>query len=192
MDRLRHYINQISPLTDPAWAVVSAFFVPVTLRRNEYFAVAGRVETTAAFVVNGILRAFYRNSDGLEYNKTFFMADDFLGAFSSLVTGQTNQIYIQALTDCDLFVADYVALTRLYDTYPDWERFARRLAEGYFVYKEKRELELVMLNADERYLQFRDDYPDLEQRIPQYHVASYLGITPTQLSRVRAKVFGRV
>lgn len=189
MNRLRQYINQISPLSDPAWAEVSSFFVPITLLKNDYFALAGRVETTAGYVTEGLLRAFYRNADGVEYNKTFFVADDFMGAFSSLVTGQTNQIYIQALTDCKLFVADYVALTRLYDTYPDWERFARRLAEGYFVYKEQRELELVLLNADERYRQFREDYPGLEQRIPQYHVASYLGITPTQLSRVRAKIF---
>jgi CRP-like cAMP-binding protein len=191
VNRLRQYINQVSPLTDPTWEEVSSFFAPVTLRRNDYFALAGRVETTAAYVAEGLLRAFYRNADGLEYNKTFFVTDDFMGAFSSLVTGQINQIYIQALTDCDLFVADYTVLTRLYDAHPDWERFGRRLAEAYFVQKEQRELELALLNADERYLRFRAEYPGLEQRIPQYHVASYLSITPTQLSRVRAKVFTR-
>ncbi|RYC69727.1 MULTISPECIES: Crp/Fnr family transcriptional regulator [Spirosoma] len=191
MQRLRQFINQIAPLTDSTWEVVSALFTPTTLRKNEYFALAGRVETTAAYVTQGVLRGFYRHANGLEYNKTFFVDNDFVGAYSSLVTGQPNQIYIQALTDCELFSADYSALTRLYQTHPDWERFARCLAEGYFVYKEKRELELVLFKADERYVRFREEYPMLEQVVAQYHVASYLGITPTQLSRIRAKVFHR-
>jgi CRP-like cAMP-binding protein len=189
LERLRRYIEQISLLSDTTWATVAASFSPGQLRKGAYFAEAGRVETAAAYVCSGVLRGFYRNAEGAEYNKTFFVADDFMGAFSSLVTGQSNAIYIQALTDCDLLITDYTALSRLYDTCPDWERFARKLAEGYFVYKEQRELELVLLDADERYLRFRDEYPGLEQLIPQYHVASYLGITPTQLSRIRAKVF---
>ncbi len=192
MNRLRQYINQVSPLSEPAWQAVAALFTVQSLAKNEYLAEAGRVETTAAYVVEGALRAFYRNEKGTEYNKTFFTADDFIGAFSSLVTGQPNQIYIQALTPCSLFVVDYPSLTGLYDVYPDCERFARRLAEGYFVYKEQRELELVLRNADERYLQFRQEYPGLEQLIPQYQVASYLGITPTQLSRIRAKMASKL
>ncbi|GAA4405155.1 Crp/Fnr family transcriptional regulator [Nibrella viscosa] len=191
MNRLRSYIEAVAPIQEVTWNVVAELFRPQRLVKNEYFALAGRVEHTAAYVAEGILRAFYRDADGLEYTKTFFMADDFVGAFSSLVTGQTNQIYIQALSDCELFIADYPALTRLYDTHPDWERFARKLAEGYFVFKEQRELELALLNADERYLRFRAEYPGLEQHIAQYHVASYLGITPTQLSRIRAKIFAR-
>lgn len=189
INRLRHYIEQISPLTEETWQVVAPLFRGQTLRKQDHFALASRVETTAAYITEGILRAYYRTANGQEYNKTFFMADDFIGAFSSLVTGQPNAINIQALTPCQLLVADYAALTALYDQHPDWERFARRLAELYFVYKEQREVELALLNADERYVRFRDDYPGLEQCIPQYQVASYLGITPTQLSRVRAKVF---
>jgi len=192
MNRLRQYINQVSLLSEPAWQAVAALFTVQSLAKNEYLAEAGWVETTAAYVAEGALRAFYRTEKGTEYNKTFFTADDFIGAFSSLVTGQPNQIYIQALTPCSLFVVDYPSLTGLYDVYPDCERFARRLAEGYFVYKEQRELELVLRNADERYLQFRQEYPGLEQLIPQYHVASYLGITPTQLSRIRAKMASKL
>jgi hypothetical protein len=75
----------------------------------------------------------------------------------------------------------------LYNTFPALERFARKLAESYFVLKEKREIELVLLEAGERYLIFQKEFPGLENRIPQYHIASYLGITPTQLSRIRAK-----
>ena len=67
------------------------------------------------------------------------------------------------------------------------EKVARRLAELYFVNKEQREIEIVLWNADERYIIFQRDYPQLEQIIPQYQIAFYLGITPTQLSRIRRK-----
>ncbi|MGE4347904.1 MAG: Crp/Fnr family transcriptional regulator, partial [Flavobacteriaceae bacterium] len=64
----------------------------------------------------------------------------------------------------------------------------RKLAEQFFVHKEQREVNIVMLDADKRYLIFQQEFPFLEQLIPQYHIASYLGITPTQLSRIRRKL----
>jgi len=68
---------------------------------------------------------------------------------------------------------------------------ARKLAEIFFVQKEQREIEIVLLDADRRYSLFQKQFPQLEQQIPQYHIASYLGVTPTQLSRIRRKRLGR-
>lgn len=162
-------------------------FSEVELKKGDYFACEGRVETNLGFLKNGVLRAFYRSSEGLEYNKTFFTENEFFGAYSSLVTGQINQINIQALTDCTILMADYEGITRLFEEYREIEKLARVLGEYLYVYKEKREIELVILQADERYKRFRKEYPNLENLIPQYHIASYLGITPTQLSRIRMK-----
>jgi CRP-like cAMP-binding protein len=79
----------------------------------------------------------------------------------------------------------------LYDKFPDLERVGRRLAEFYFVDKEQREIEIVLLDAEKRYQIFLQQYPGLSQLIPQYHIASYLGVTPTQLSRIRRKLTGK-
>ena len=125
--------------------------------------------------------------EGTEYNKHFFVSNNFTGGYSSLVTQKTNQINQQALTDCKLYVAPYSQIIALFDAHQDLERFARKLAELYFVHKEKREVDIVLMDASKRYLQFQQEYPALEQIIPQYHIASYLGITPTQLSRIRRK-----
>ncbi|MOA17990.1 hypothetical protein D3C78_1382750 [compost metagenome] len=65
------------------------------------------------------------------------------------------------------------------------------MAENYFVDKEEKEIEIVLLDADKRYELFQQKFPDLEQLIPQYHIASYLGITPTQLSRIRRKLVSK-
>ncbi len=90
-------------------------------------------------------------------------------------------------TDCLILKANYEKITNLYDSTPKFERLSRILAEHFFVSKEKREIELVMLDASERYEIFKKEHSNLGNLIPQYHIASYLGITPTQLSRIRAK-----
>jgi len=88
-------------------------------------------------------------------------------------------------------VANFEEFSRLYLSCPDLERAARILAERFFVQKEQREIELVVLDADQRYRLFQQQFPQLENQITQYHIASYLGITPTQLSRIRRKLAQR-
>ena len=134
-----------------------------------------------------MLRAYYSNDQAEEYNKTFFTENNFVGAYSALITQEKNLIDIDCLTDCSLLVATYQWITKLYDQHPQVERLARILAEQFFVRKEKREIELVTLEAKERYAIFQQEHPQLEQLIPQYHIASYLGVSPTQLSRIRAQ-----
>lgn len=187
MTELYKYLNSISPLQDQTWSNVENLFTEQTLQKGEYFIKEGETAKTIGFLKSGTIRAFYRNNEGLEYNKHFFVAHNFVGGYSSLVTESPNTINLQALTDCNILVANYEEIKKLYDLFPDFERVGRRLAEFYFVNKEKREIEIVLLNADERYLLFQKKYPQLEQLIPQYHIASYLGITPTQLSRIRRK-----
>ncbi|NBW35638.1 MAG: Crp/Fnr family transcriptional regulator [Cytophagia bacterium] len=187
MTELYHFFNAISPLQDETWKKVETLFSKKELAKGEYFINEGEVAQEIAFLRSGIIRAFYRNKEGIEYNKHFFVPNNIIGGYSSLVTATPNKIVQQALTDCELLVANYTDILACYDKYPDFERVGRRLAEFYFVAKEQREIEIVLLNADERYLIFRKEYPALEQLIPQYHIASYLGITPTQLSRIRRK-----
>ncbi len=167
--------------------MILALFTEKKFNKNDYFAKKGELSTKFAFVSSGVMRAFYRNAEGNEYNKTFFSKDTFIGAYTSLISGEPNLINIQCLTDCKLYVGNYKGLVSLYDQYPKIERLSRILAERFFMLKEKREIELVMLEATERYEIFKNEHPTLENLIPQYYIASYLGITPTQLSRIRAK-----
>jgi len=184
---LQQMLFSLLPHSGEAWSDFSAIFTESHLRRGDYFALEGRVEMRFGFLLQGVMRAFYRNQEGVEYNKTFFTAHDFFGAYASLVTGKPNRIHVQALTDCTLLSASYRDLTALFPRHRSLETLARLIAERFYIEKEQREIELVLLQADERYRIFRDNYPGLENDIPQYHIASYLGITPTQLSRIRAR-----
>lgn len=187
MSELKKYLIKIVDFTESEMEKFTSLFSESHLKKNEYLAEEGEYSTKLAFITKGVMRAFYRNNNGNEYNKTFFTELNFVGAYSSLVTKQQNLINIQCLTDCTVLMADYGQVTNLYDGFPKIERLARILAEHFFVSKEKREIALVMLDASERYAIFQKTHPNLEHLIPQYHIASYLGITPTQLSRIRAK-----
>lgn len=179
------YFNTISPISAATWQHIAPLFRLKHLEKGAYFLEAGPVASTFGFLESGLVRVFYRSTDGTEYNKHFFQAPTTIGGYSSLVTGQPNLIYQQALTDCAVWVADYARFGGFYDQFPDLERLARRNAELYFAEKEQREVELVLLDARERYALLQQRHPNLEQRVPQYHIASYLGVTPTQLSRIR-------
>jgi len=187
MTAFKNVIQNIFRLKENELTVFLGLFTLEKFEKNQFFAKSGEYSKKMAFAKSGVLRAFFQNEKGEQYNKSFFKAGDFLGAYSSLITGQKNLIDIQCLTDCELLTADYNSFTQLYDDYPGLERIARITAEQFFIQKEKREIELVTLEAKDLYKIFQEEYPDLEQHIPQYHIASYLGISATQLSRIRAK-----
>jgi len=187
MTELYKYLTSISQIQNETWNKVRELFTETTLKKGDYFIKEGEMANRIGFLNNGVIRAFYRNNDGIEYNKHFFTANNLVAGYSSLITKEPNKINQQALTDCQLLTANYYDIVKLYESNQDFERFGRKLAEIFFVHKEQREIDIVMLDADKRYLIFQKEFPTLEQLIPQYQIASYLGITPTQLSRIRRK-----
>jgi CRP-like cAMP-binding protein len=191
LEDLRAFFNRLHPLTPSTWEQVAALFVKGHLSKGELFTREGQFAKQLGFLQKGVIRAFYRTEQGVEYNKHFFIAPCMIGGYASMITGKPNQIIQEALTECEILTADFAAIQALYDFCPDLERAARRIAELFFVEKEQREIDIVLLTADKRYQLFLEQHPGLEQIIPQYHIASYLGITPTQLSRIRRKMAER-
>ena len=191
MNELKEYFNSISTLSESTWDKISPFFKEDRLLKNEYFAEENKTAIQIAFLKTGVVRAFFINQEGKDYNKQFFVGQSIIGAYSSLLTGNVNLIAQQALTDCVIYTCDYVSLTKLYKECPDLERFARKIAEYYFLEKEKKEIEIVLLDAAQRYILFKKEFPTLEQQIPQFHIASYLGISATQLSRIRREFLSK-
>ena len=141
-----------------------------------------------AFLKEGVVRAYFTNLEGKEYDKQFYVGESIIGAYTSLLTRKPNLIAQQALTDCELISCNFEALTNLFDECSDLERFARKIAEYYFLEKEQKEIDIVLLDATERYALFQQKFPGLEQQIAQFHIASYLGISATQLSRIRKQL----
>ena len=188
---LKSFFNNVSPLNDQTWREIEPLFHKVTLAPHEHFINVNETASKIAFLESGIVRAYFNDKEGKEYNKQFFVAPTAIGAYTSLLTGRPNLIPQQAMTDCIIWTLKYDEITNRYDACPDLERLARKMAEYYFLEKEKKELEIVLLDATARYHIFQKEFPGIEQRITQYHVASYLGISPIQLSRIRHPLAGK-
>lgn len=185
------YLNNISPLSKGAVNSLSELFKPSVLKEDEYFIQEGKYAKEVGFLESGIVRAFFVNMEGKEYNKQFFVGPAVIGAYTSLLTKQKNKIAQKTLSECKIWRAPYNEIELLYTKFHDLERLGRKIAEYYFLEKEKKELEMALLDAEKRYSILREEYPGLENEIPQYHIASYLGISPTQLSRVRSNMSKR-
>ncbi len=188
MELLKRYLNSISPLSEETWKEVSKLFKQQSLSPDDYFVEENKYAKEIAFLEEGIVRAFFTNSEAKEYNKQFFVGPSIIGAYTSLLTKEKNLIPQQALNECVIWVAEYSEIEKLFAKFHDFESLGRKIAEHYFLEKEKKELEMALMDATERYVLFKEQFPGLEQLIPQYHIASYLSISPTQLSRLRNKL----
>ena len=188
MNHLKNFLNSISELSEETWKEVFPLFTKAELSPGDFFVKENVHAKKIAFLEEGILRAFFTNKEAKEYNKQFFVDTSLIGAYSSLLTNERNKIPQQALSKCILWEAKYSDIKKLFEKFHDFEKLGRKIAEYYFLEKERKELEMALLNATERYVLFKKSFPNLEQKIPQYHIASYLGITATQLSRLRNKL----
>lgn len=158
------------------------------LNRGEFFVRAGEVPSTIGVVVSGILRLYYVDADGNDFTKSFCAENSFVAAYSALLLGQPSRLFIQALEDTRLLIADYSAYQAVAASHPCWHTLNCKIAEMLFIKKEKRESALLLDDATTRYLSFQAEYPGLESRLKQHHIASYLGITPVTLSRIRGQL----
>ena len=160
----------------------------VYLKKDEYFLRAGEIPGRLGFNISGLLRLFYIDDSGKEINKHFCLEKTVVVAYKPFIRREESEIYIQALEDTKLLIIEYKTYNELLNSHICWQTIARKMAELIFILGQKRESELLLIDARERYRQFLVDYPNLVNRINQYHIASYLGITPESLSRIRANL----
>lgn len=187
-NELKTYISKICRVSDDVFDELYQLFQPLALKKHDFFIKEGAYAYQVGFLNKGVVRAFFLNEQGKEYNKQFFVEPSIIGAYTSLLTKQPNRIAQQALTDCEILVADYKVVEKLYNKHHELERLGRKIAEYYFLEKEQKEVEMALLDAEQRYRIMRQRFPQIELQVPQYHIASYLSISPTQLSRIRKKM----
>jgi CRP-like cAMP-binding protein len=149
---------------------------------------AGEIAHNFYFLVSGLIRYYYSTEDGKEVNKHFAMENGFAGSFQSLVLSEPCGFFLQAMERTETIVLPNSHLHELYGRYPCWERLGRRNAENLVLVKEAREKEFLLDSLEVRYRRFLKEFPGLADRIPQYQIASYLGVTDVALSRLRRKI----
>ena len=134
------------------------------------------------------MRAYLGSETGKEYNKNFFMPFSFVGAFTGLIKRQPSTLIYEALTDCKVYEVDFETFMVLCKEDINISNLYNRVLEHVFIKYEERQLELISMDATQRYLKLIKKIPEIEHLISQYQIASYLSITPVQLSRIRKKL----
>jgi len=137
------------------------------------------------FVFEGCLRTYYISDTGKEYTLQFAVADWWISDYTAFFTGDKSMFYIDCVKDAVVYKLSKESMEQLYKEVPQIESFFRIKMERFFGSYQKRILSDLALTAEEKYLRFVKNYPDIEKHIKNYHLASYLGITTESLSRVR-------
>ncbi|KFF03340.1 Crp/Fnr family transcriptional regulator [Flavobacterium reichenbachii] len=183
---LKSKFNSYAPITEKSWKQIESIIEFQLLKKGETLLQNGEIAKSLHFIAEGILRTFIADDYGNFYNKNLFFEGSFAGSKISLLQQSPSNFSIEALEDCTLININYKKYTVLISENNDLKNFyISYLEKNWIIEKEQREISLVMENADQRYLNLLAKQPDILNRIPLVHIAAHLGITPTQLSRIR-------
>lgn len=184
-------VSRFIELTPEEAHFFTALFKPKTVRKKQYLLQEGSVCRYEYFVNRGCLRTFFIDNKGLEHNVQFSVEDWWTGDMYSFLTQKPGRFNIVAVEDSELLCIDHPSLEELYKKVPKFEKFFRHLLQNAFIALQERILSGISETAEERYKNFRKKYASMDKRIPQNQVASFLGITPESLSRVRRQLTQR-
>ena len=141
------------------------------------------------FICKGILRTYFLSEDGSIYTKNLFSENYFSASKVSLISKENSYLTIDALEDSTLIYIDFIKYRKLIDTNHNFKTFyINYLEKNWIIAKEKNEISLILDDATTRYQNFIKNNPNIEKRIALHHIANHLGITPTQLSRIRSSL----
>jgi CRP-like cAMP-binding protein len=160
-------------------------FQEAEIRKDDYFLQYGQVCNKIAFIESGLMMYSNIDEQGTETVCDFVAANDWATQYQSFVTQSPSPLSIRALEPTRVRFLTHQRLEKLYQEIPAVERFTRKVIEKVFFNMIARNNALQVLRADEKYEKFLSEYPTIAQRVPQYYIASYLGIAPQSLSRIR-------
>lgn len=178
-------------LTDKEKALCKTFFLSKKLRRKQYLLQEGDPCKYISFVEKGILRSYTIDERGLEHIIQFAFEGWWISDQYSFLTGEPSLYTIDALEDCELLLLSKEAEEEMMGKIPKMERFFRILLQNSLIAMQRRIISSLSRTAEEKYQELIVSCPTIPQRVPQHMMASYLGITPETLSRIRKQISER-
>ena len=185
IDFLYSVLEQFAPIPAEEMKKVAGRINTCRLEKDEYFVRQGSRPARLALISSGVFRVYCLTESGEEKTLAFRRSGQFIAAFSPYLMGTECWYSIQALTRGDVVSVPIEAYTDLSDGHHCWNRIINNLIISLYIEKEERERSFLTEDAATRYLKFKETYPEIEKTIPQFYIASYLGISPVSLSRIR-------
>jgi CRP-like cAMP-binding protein len=186
-DRILKNISRFITLTPEEEGYFTSLLKAKKLKKKQYVLQEGDIARHEYFVNKGCLRTYTIDEKGQEHVIQFAIEDWWIGDMYSFLTQTPAKYTIDALEDSEVFCLEKNALEELYVKIPKFEKFFRHLLQNAFISLQERVVGNLSQPADERYCTFITKYSDMEKRLPLKQIASYLGITPESLSRIRSQ-----
>jgi CRP-like cAMP-binding protein len=178
-------------LQEEEWDYLQQMLTFQSLKKGDLLTRRGEVCKQVSFINKGLLRMYY-GVDGKEISTAFVPENNYLAQYDSFLTRQPSAGDIDALEDCELINLSYENVQMLYQEKPVFQIFGRKVAEMLFIMISLQTTNLLTLTPEERYKDVLENQPFIIQRVPQYMIASYIGITPEHLSRIRRKMTAKL
>lgn len=179
-------LNRYAPISRDEFALLKPYLKLRVAQKGEMLQDNYTPANAIYFICKGLLRTYYLHEQSTIYTKNLFMENYFSASVISLLSGENSYLCIQALEPSILIEINYKGYRHLIDTNEAFKNFyIRYLEKNWIIEKEQNEISLIIDNATTRYQNFLEKFPDIEKRVSQHHIATHLGITPTQLSRIR-------
>jgi CRP-like cAMP-binding protein len=179
-------LGQFANLDESESGLIKSSFKPYKMSKGDYFLKEGEISKHIGFLHKGLVRYFV-HKDAEESTFEFTKEGQFIGDYQSFRNASVSLQNIQAIEDCELLIIDYPSIQNIYTTTKNGNLIGRQIITHRFEVMVNQLLEVYMQNHEDRYKSFVEKYFELTQRIPQYLIASYVGVRPESLSRIRKR-----
>lgn len=189
MNDLHKLMNHISPLSRESFEIFMGMCENRTFKAGTIITKIGTIPEHLYFIQTGIGRSYSINEQGTEYIRSLISSNNILAATEALIKKTPSKVGCQCLTDCKVLKINYDILNKNCRINSEISAWYTRTVELHYAHLQKTNDELLTLNARQRYLLLQKRIPNIDNLINQYHIASRIGITPIQLSRIRKKMY---
>jgi len=184
---LKKYLTDRMTLNSEQLDLVQRYFVPRHLEKGDFILREGEIAKYGAFVESGCLRSYVIDNKGREHVIKFAPETWWLTDIDSIINQTPSLYFMDALEPSEILLIDFVAHQKIAELIPAFNTAFQAGQQKHTAAKDRRIIASLTATAEERYLHFLDTYPSIAQRVPQHMLASYLGITPETLSRIRKR-----
>lgn len=181
---LHQSLSTMANIPDEEWEALVSNVVELKLQKGDFFLREGDKAPDIGFIITGYCRQFFTDGTGAEFNHNFNFENELVAGYQSHLEKRPSDYSIQAMENTELLTMSWEKFESFYDRHPCWERIGRKAAEYNYLLKIQRERAFLTRDATTRYLDVVETLPEIPKRVPQYHIASYLGITASALNRI--------
>ncbi len=190
--KYKTFLNQYITLNIVEWNILKLKLKIERYKKGDTIHVMGDICTKLAFINSGLARAYMISENGKDYTWSIFFNDEnsqmvnlFVVDYDSFINKRESSLYIEVLEDCELVTLEHSDIEFLYKRFKNGERFGRLMSQEAYSHLHNMVIDRQLKSAKERFNDFMQTTPYLLEKVPQYHIATFLGITPQHLSRLK-------